>query len=223
MTTAPIVLGLEASAGIASAAVLQAGAVLAECRHEARHGHAAWMLDLVRDSLIEAAIPIDRISAVVAGRGPGSFTGIRVALAAAKGLMLARDLPGYGVSSLAAMAAAASDGRAPVAALADTRRGSLFVGCFAADGTPLADSADCAPDQLAGHLADLSSTWRLTGHLDPALLGDLQVGGLAIDPLPAEPLARHLGLVLDQVDLADAAETMPLTPLYLSEPLLGPR
>ena len=121
-------LALESSADRASAAVLRTGMPGIQHLHEARHGHAALISELARAALAEAGVEPDEITHVAAGSGPGSFTGIRVALAAAKGFSLATGAAGTGVSCLAAAAHGASpraDG-GHVIATADTRRGSYF-------------------------------------------------------------------------------------------------
>ena len=122
-----VILSLEASANIASVAVMGDGEVLAETKIEARHGHAARMLLLVEDCLKEAGTSISEVDTILGGRGPGSFTGIRVALSAAKGLALARNIKGYGICSLEALAWSAKDNKRPIASLADSRRGSIFI------------------------------------------------------------------------------------------------
>ena len=99
-----MILSLEASANIASVAVMGDGEILAETKIESRHGHAARMLLLVEDCLKQAGVSISEVDTILGGRGPGSFTGIRVALSAAKGLVLARNIEGYGICSLEALA-----------------------------------------------------------------------------------------------------------------------
>ena len=83
-----VILALESSADRASAAVVRTGMPGIQHLHEARHGHAALISELARAALAEAGVEPDEITHVAAGRGPGSFTGLRVALAAAKGLSL---------------------------------------------------------------------------------------------------------------------------------------
>ena len=96
-----VILALESSADRASAAVLRTGMQGIQHLHEARHGHAALISELARAALAEAGVEPDEITHVAAGRGPGSFTGLRVALAAAKGFSLATGASGTGVSCLA--------------------------------------------------------------------------------------------------------------------------
>ena len=88
-----VILALESSADRASAAVVRTGMPGIQHLHEARHGHAALISELARAALAEAGVEPDEITHVAAGRGPGSFTGLRVALAAAKGSPSRRALP----------------------------------------------------------------------------------------------------------------------------------
>ena len=72
------------------------------------------------------------------GAGPGSFTGLRVSLAAAKGVCLAHDLIGLGISGLEALAFSSSGALngLPVLCISDTRRGNVYAQLFASDITP---------------------------------------------------------------------------------------
>jgi len=217
------VLALESSAGLASAAVMRRGEVLAVAEHAAAYGHAAWLLSLAGEALASAGVVRPEIDAVVAGRGPGSFTGIRVALAAAKGLALALGIPGYGLDSLAALAAFSADGARPVAALGDTRRRSLFVACFKVDGTVMDPIADLAEDAAAEYLAARGDDWLVTGH-DAALMATrLNAIGVTATAVPeSAPHARHLLACFAAMDAASATSALPLEPLYLAAPILGP-
>src|SRR4051812_1989893 len=97
-----LVLSFDTATADASVALLREGEVLGE-----RSGRAAALLVDADALLREAGLGPDALDRLVVGIGPGSFTGLRVGLAAARGLALARDLPTAGVSSLAALAAAA--------------------------------------------------------------------------------------------------------------------
>ena len=95
-----IAIAFESSGGKASVAISRDGVILAQAENLARHGHAAWLLTLARDALAEAGLTAAECDVVLGGRGPGSFTGIRVALAAAKGLGLALGMPARGCPAL---------------------------------------------------------------------------------------------------------------------------
>ena len=106
----PVILALEASGDLLAAAVWADGAVQNHQAHAARHGHAAHIVTLVAQVMKMVYIEFTDITHVAAGRGPGSFTGIRVALAAAKGFCLATGAVGMGINSLAALAAHCNHG-----------------------------------------------------------------------------------------------------------------
>ncbi len=104
--------------------------------------HAACLLQMVDEVLTEAAIAREQLEAIIYGQGPGSFTGVRVAVSAAQGLALGLDLPTCGVSSLAALALGAlaqqQDCQYALAAI-DARMGEVYLGLYArdADGVKL--------------------------------------------------------------------------------------
>ena len=220
---AATLLALECSAGLASAAVMHKGEILAMTEHAADHGHAAWLLPLAKKALASADIDRRDLDAVLAGRGPGSFTGIRVALSAAKGLALALDVPGYGLGSLDALAAHAADGRKHIAALGDTRRRSCFVAGFRPDGSSLGPIADLSGEDIADHLARFAEDWIIIGHEAEATALMLEKNGLAASTfLQAEANASHLlRFFTGMTDLT--LSDLRLEPLYLAPPILGPK
>lgn len=228
MISAPprqVVLAFESSADQASAAVLTAAGRMCQQVHTARHGHAALITELARMVLEEAALSARDVTHVAAGRGPGSFTGIRVALAAAKGFALAAGAAGLGVSCLAAMAQAAREARPQLAerriiASADTRRGSFFCQAFDPSG-PAAPSIievdsempTAIPDDWKGAvivgpgataIASAAAGASLTEAADLPCLDALQVARLAANRIQAGINAE------------------PLTPLYVAPAFLGP-
>lgn len=219
--TDDIIIGIESSGGKASVAISNGHDILAMREKVARHGHATWMITLARDALADCGLAPDACSAIVAGRGPGSFTGIRVALAAAKGLGLALGIPAYGVSSLHAMAHAAADGSHPVVALVDSRRGSFFLDLRDPGGKAIGDIRDIDADAIIPFLAGAGSDWLITGHTD--MLAEIQDGlnGIAHAVVRNDPDAAQLCSFFSSLD-ADQKENLPLDPLYLSAPLLGP-
>ncbi|HEX3226867.1 MAG TPA: tRNA (adenosine(37)-N6)-threonylcarbamoyltransferase complex dimerization subunit type 1 TsaB [Gaiellaceae bacterium] len=120
-----LTLAFDTATQVATSALLDDGEVLGE-----RVSRAQVLLEDV-DALLRqgGAHPRD-LDAVVVGIGPGSFTGVRIGLAAARGLALSLDLPGAGVSTLAALAAGAP-GAVPVI---DARRREVFT---LVDGSPI--------------------------------------------------------------------------------------
>lgn len=123
-----IVLGLDTATSTASIAVLRDGAVIASTTRNT-HRRTADVLVAVDEACRSAGITPQQIDAVAIGAGPGSFTGLRIGMATAKGIAFALGKPVWAVSSLAALALAApADGT--VVAILDARKGEIFVGTF---------------------------------------------------------------------------------------------
>lgn len=106
-------------------------------------GHAERLMEFVDGALAAAGLDLPSVERVAVTVGPGSFTGIRVGVAAARGLALALGIPAVGVSSLAALAADRQAGT-PLLVAMDAKRDEVYWQAFAADGQPL------SPPALAG-------------------------------------------------------------------------
>ena len=106
------ILALETSARACSAAVTEDGQVIASAFQCTGLTHSRTLMPMVEDMLKNAGLTMQDCGAIAVANGPGSFTGIRIGVAAAKGLAFAAGLPAVGVSTLEAMArnAAAPDG-----------------------------------------------------------------------------------------------------------------
>lgn len=104
---AGVVLALETSGRIGSAAVARDGDVLARRFLTTPGRTASGLIPAVHELLQEAGVPLKAVDAVLAGAGPGSFTGVRIAASSAKGLASALDVPLLVTSSLAAAAVSA--------------------------------------------------------------------------------------------------------------------
>ena len=115
-------------------------------------GHAERLMPMLEELLAGAGAGWADVEAIACCRGPGSFTGLRVGLAAARGLALAADLPLHGVTVFDAFAAEAEGGE-PFAVVMDARRGEVwwqpFDGGGSAVAPPMASSFDSMPELLA--------------------------------------------------------------------------
>jgi tRNA threonylcarbamoyladenosine biosynthesis protein TsaB len=128
-----------------------------------RHGRG--LLATIRDLLRLAGIRPSELAAIGVGLGPGSFTGLRIGLTAAKTLAYALDLPLYGLDSLEAMARNAPAEALRVVALADAQRGDLFVADFGRDrpGEPLRGSGKSRIEGIDALLARLEPGTYVVG------------------------------------------------------------
>jgi tRNA threonylcarbamoyladenosine biosynthesis protein TsaB len=113
-----LILGFDTATSIATSALVRGGTVLGE-----RTTTPVRVLEDVDALLREAGVDARELDALAVGVGPGSFTGVRMGLAAARGLALSLDIPLAGVSTLAALAAGAPD----AVPLIDAKRRELFL------------------------------------------------------------------------------------------------
>lgn len=125
------VLGIDTASGIASVAILDDDRVLAETRSETA-GHRADLLVLVDAVCTGAGMSPRELDGVAIGAGPGSFTGLRIGMATAKGIAFAAQRPLWAVSSLAALAHAELEAMPSgvVVAVLDARRGEVYAGAY---------------------------------------------------------------------------------------------
>jgi tRNA threonylcarbamoyladenosine biosynthesis protein TsaB len=131
-----LTLAFDTATGVATSALVEDGETLGE-----RVGRAGRLLEDVNDLLAEADVETSELRRIVVGTGPGSFTSLRMGLAAARALALALDVKVAGVSTLDALAAGAP-GALPVI---DARRREVFT---LIDGQPVA----IGPDRLGNGL-----------------------------------------------------------------------
>lgn len=140
-------VAIETSTPQGSVAVGRGDRVLAEVTLGMQRRHAELAVPALEAALRLAGVERSAIGAVVVGAGPGSFTGVRVAGATAKGLVAALDVPLLAYSSLLALAVSVpSDG--PVCALFDARRGEVYGGCW--EVGRLADAGGSGEPEEAG-------------------------------------------------------------------------
>lgn len=121
------ILALDTSTEACSAAVSVDGSVVE--RFEAGNQHSELILPMVQAVLAEAGLALTQLDAVAFGRGPGSFTGLRIGAGVVQGLAFGADLPAVPVSSLAALAQGVDAPR--VLAAFDARMGQIYFGAYA--------------------------------------------------------------------------------------------
>jgi len=102
-------------------------------------GHAELIFERIATLLKRNGLFYEALERIAVTTGPGSFTGLRIGLSAARGIGLARNLPVIGVPSLLAISLAAPEGR-PVCVLLDARRGEAYVQLFTAPGMKMTEA-----------------------------------------------------------------------------------
>jgi tRNA threonylcarbamoyladenosine biosynthesis protein TsaB len=146
-----LILALDTATRFASVAVCAGQEVLAEGTREVTT-HSEGLLSLIDITLTQSGRSVRQVDAIVCGRGPGSFTGLRIGMATAKGLCLAADKPLVCISSLHPLAAVTRvrlglDDQ-PVVAVLDARRQEVYCGIFRG-GVLVGQEVVCRPEALA--------------------------------------------------------------------------
>lgn len=179
-------------------AAVEDGEIVASAEHDRPTAHAERLFGMVDEVLTAAGWEASSVELLAVGQGPGSFTGVRVGMAAAKGIGFSLSTPIVGVVSLDAMAHAGRRraGAVPVLALIDAKKGEVFAACYGASGELLA-----GPDHLP------------RGDVD-AWLGSVQVvraGLTVVGEVVGELVLQDISWVRDgECDLPGPASTAAL-------------
>lgn len=163
--TPPLLLALDTATATASVALFDGEQVLAESTWVAGRAHSARLLNEVEAALARIGRERGDLSGVVVAHGPGSFTGVRVAVSTAKGIAAGLELPLWGVSTLASAARGAPGCDLPVRAVVDAGRERVATALFL--GGQQVDEMRGVSFPELGHL-DRKLT-LVVGELPPAL------------------------------------------------------
>jgi tRNA threonylcarbamoyladenosine biosynthesis protein TsaB len=218
------VLAIDTALAACSAAVLDTehnGGIVASESLPMVRGHAEALLPLLQRVMQAAGLTFPDIDRIAVTTGPGSFTGLRVGIAAARGIALAAEKPAVGVSTLSAYAAphVADDERFPVVAAIDARHSHVYLQVFAPGGrsftaprlAPLHEAVKAAAETsscIAGSAARLVAEALSARGLTP----------VAVDASPAPDIGwvARMGAVVPP-------EQAPLKPQYLRAPDAQPQ
>ena len=144
-----LILGLESSAVAAGAALVLDGRVLSETYLNAGLTHSQTLMTLVDTCLKNADKTSADVDAVAVAAGPGSFTGVRIGVAAAKGLCFADRIPLYAVGTLEAMALSAAVPGYTICPVMDARCEQVYTALFTVENGELIRKTEDAPLKLA--------------------------------------------------------------------------
>ncbi len=215
-----LVFALDTSTAACSAALLRDGKTLAKRFEWMERGQAEALMPMVEDVMAEAEVTPGALDLIAVTVGPGTFTGLRIGLAAARSLALATGIPCIGLTTTETLAQSLTDGTADetVVAVLDSKRADIYTQSFNANDVALDEPTALVADQLPSHLADVS---KKIGSC--ALVGDVQqtVGPMLTD---AGWTARETQVISPDAEvLASLAEARwnpgenlaPPAPLYL--------
>jgi tRNA threonylcarbamoyladenosine biosynthesis protein TsaB len=217
------VLAIDTALAACSAAVLDTanGGILASESLPMIRGHAEALMPLIERVVTATGIPFRDFNRVVVTTGPGSFTGLRVGISAARGLGLAVDIPVVGVSTLSAYAAPylGADEISPVVVAIDARHQHVYLQVFGPGGRALV-AARLAPLAEAVRAASESSA-RIVGSAARAVADALAETA----PMPATVDARGAPDItwVAQIGSVAAEGSAPPKPQYLRAPDAQPQ
>ncbi|MFM4830481.1 tRNA (adenosine(37)-N6)-threonylcarbamoyltransferase complex dimerization subunit type 1 TsaB [Aeromonas rivipollensis] len=221
------ILAVDTATEACSAALL-VGDKLFSRWEEAPRDHTQKILPMVQAVLDEAGLSLAELDAIAFGRGPGSFTGVRIGISVAQGLAFGAGVPLIGISTLAAMAQGAHrlDGAERVLTAIDARMNEVYFGHYelcdgrmqlvgeevVSDPAALIDARVDARGKLAGSLSCVGTGFETYGEALKDLADELVVSQVrfpaAVDMLP---LARAAWLAGEAVAVEQA------TPVYLRD------
>ena len=161
-----LTLAFETSAKAGSVALMEDGKLLAEAYQNTALTHSQTVMVMGSDILKTSGKTVADLTAVAVAAGPGSFTGVRIGVAAAKGLAWGADLPLYGVSTLEAMALHLGVYEGYVAAAMDARRSQVYNAIFRAEQgvlTRITEDRAISLEDLGAELEKLDAPIFLVG------------------------------------------------------------
>ncbi|MBS0247276.1 MAG: tRNA (adenosine(37)-N6)-threonylcarbamoyltransferase complex dimerization subunit type 1 TsaB [Proteobacteria bacterium] len=210
------ILAIDTALDACSVALLDGDMVAAEDTQLMARGHAEALMPMLarlRDNAAFYFSVIDRIAVTV---GPGSFTGLRVGISAARGIGLATGKPVVGITTLEALAAPliAGDASSPVVSVIDARHNHVYLQAFGTDGD----------DLVSPRVTSIAEALELVAPLRPRLVGNAAAmlaaawpsgtpTPAAVDQQPA-PLIEWVGRLGQLAEVA----TAPPKPFYLKAP-----
>jgi tRNA threonylcarbamoyladenosine biosynthesis protein TsaB len=211
----PLILAFDTSAAQCAAALLSGRQVLVQTDEAVGTGQAERLMPMLQQMLSDAGVTWCDLAAIGVGVGPGNFTGIRIAVAAARGLALALDRPAIGVSGFEALAEGAPR---PVLVSIGARQGRSYL-CRVDDDScvaPFRATPDTLPAELRGsglpvigHAAADFATLTGGAALTPRQPLAVAVACLTLNRLGG-PVSRPAPLYLRSADAALPSEPPPV-------------
>ena len=217
-----LILAFETSAKAGSVALLEGGKLLGESYQNTGLTHSQTIMTMAEDLLKASGKTPQDVQAVAVAAGPGSFTGVRIGVAAAKGFAWGAEIPCYGVSTLEAMAAGLGVWEGVIVCTMDARRNQVYNAIFKAEKgvlTRLCEDRAISLEELKEELLKMEGPLYLVGDGSNLTYTTLQdsVSGMVLPP-EHKMHQRAVGVGLLAAAMAEKGEpgnAGELTPNYL--------
>ncbi len=215
------ILAFETSAKAASVALTESGRLLGECYQNTGLTHSQTLMVMAEDLLRQCSTKISDLDAIAVAEGPGSFTGVRIGVAAAKGMAWGAEIPCFGVSTLEAMALSLGAWQGYICPCMDARRSQVYNALFYVNQGKLErvrEDRAISLAELGEELKTLEGSIFLVG--DGSNLTHRTLGGEIPLILPPEHRMhqRAVGVALvaeAQLATGQSGDAAALTPNYL--------
>lgn len=209
------ILAIDTALPAVAACVMEKGVAepLAEESEAMARGHAEAIMPLIERVVLSTRGGFAGLDRVAVTNGPGSFTGIRIGLAAARAIALARGIPAVGVSTLQAFAAPLILAHAdtPILVCIDARHGRVYAQEFSAKGSPLTAPQLLGFEEAVAHA--VFGACRVAGDAAPAIAAAARDRGVAV-AVVGESRAPSIRCVAMLGSLAPSGDGRP-RPFYL--------
>mgnify|MGYP000084441439 CR=1 FL=1 len=156
------ILGLDSSGIVASVAIVEDENLIAEYTVNYKKTHSQTLLPMLDELVKMTELDLDTIDAIAVAAGPGSFTGLRIGSATAKGLGLALKKPLVEIPTVDALAYNLYDSRALICPIMDARRNQVYTGVYRFEGDKFCTVKEQEPmaiETLAELLNDRAKLW----------------------------------------------------------------
>lgn len=203
---APLILAFDTSAAACAAALVHGDTVLAQAEEPMATGQAERLFPLLEALLAQGGAAWRDLDALGVGTGPGNFTGVRLSVAAARGLALSLGKPALGVTRMEALAEGLPR---PVAVVEDARRGAVYLQRFDLDADPVlveGELPDLGPLPRCGGGAGLLAGGPILPPAMPLAVAIARIAARRLD----RPQPRPAPLYLRPADAAVAADPPPV-------------
>ena len=220
------ILALDTAQNACSVAVMnKAGSAHDDIAREFEwrpRGHAEVLALMIKRVMAQAGMSFSDLDLVAVTIGPGSFTGLRVGIATARGIALAASIPLIGISSFEAVAANIEQDKGealPICVIFDARRGEVYVQLFGADLKALSRPCACLPTEVA----DILPAQKTIAIGSGVELVSEALGSNAQLLVPTAALNVPDAAIIANLALVGQPHTQPVEPLYLRAPDAKPQ
>ena len=210
------ILAIESSARAASVALLEDGKLIAQNMQHAGLTHSKTLLPMLHSLLDGLGFTLADVDKIAVAHGPGSFTGLRIGVATAKGLAQGADKPLVGVSTLAAIAHQAKHmSEGTIAAVMDARRSQVYNALFQSDGETLTRLTEDRAIAIEELFSAAKAPYLLVGDGAALCYAYLQEAGIAAKILPEHLVMQTAWGVATEAQHLPAQNLHNVNPIYI--------